>query len=383
MKKKIIFMVVALIIILSSVGITLAWFYFPNSKGLEIDTAPALDFEINVYRIQDNYVDGNYSNSEIVNITNTLAYNDHEGAEVTATYDDENKQLTIPETFEFFQWGDEFICEDTKAIYYALEISYDSDAFNDGYIKSVLSSNLVSSGSFIFDENTYYANFPVMKASYKYASSATIMNTSLIAMDEMKNESGYKEVMNGTDYYILDNSSYKLVDRFIDFDEDETYYTTDLVKCYNVKAADLVNNQTYYTYDNTNHSFTLATSYSNTTQYYKSSDNEAFSIANIAGYAKSNSTFSLERLNYNIETVFKDEFKNNGVVDDSVFVNHTDNKLQFVVFIKIEPDEKIVTSKMDELSEYTSELTEIEINNVLTLDLSLRSVPYVEGQINE
>lgn len=367
MRKKIIVLLFSIIILISLASVTFAWFYFPNSKGLEIDTAPALDFNIDVYKIIDNVDEnGNYSSSNLINLTEAKDENN------VNYYNPTLGTLTINEAFEFFQWGDEFICEDTDALYYALDVTYESNSFSDGYIKNILSATLESTGSFecTIDNNltTIDANFPILKASYAFASNSRIMENETQAITEMKGKT-YNEVLNGTDYYTLSNGSYTLVDRNVAFDANETYYSTNIQKVYvqSFKAG-----ETYYTYNSSTHTFSVANSYTANTQYYQGT----FSTVSLSNYAKSTSSYDLSYLSYDAETVFKDSLLSNQ------YYNSEKDILEFVIFIKIEPDEEIVTSKMDELSQYTSELIEIEINNRLQFDLKLRSVPHKEGTIN-
>lgn len=368
MRKKILITVISIFTILISLGLaSFAWFYFPNSKGLEVDTAPALDFNIDVYKILDNYDEnGNYSSSELINLTTSKDENDND------YYDQTLGKLTVNEAFEFFQWGDEFICEDTDALYYALDVSYDSNSYSDGYIKNILSAELTSSGSFDYTlenvTNTMDANFPILKASYSFASNCRILENELQAITAIKGAT-YREIINGTDYYTLSGSTYTIVDRNTNYNSATTYYSTNIQKVY---INSFASGETYYSYNSSTHSFTVETSFQPNVQYYQGT----FSVAPISSYAKSTNSYDLANLSYDVETVFKDNLQKNQ------YYNSENDNLEFVIFIKVEPDENIVTSKMDELSQYTSELTEIEINNKLEFNLALRSVPQKEGTIN-
>ncbi len=370
MKRRKLIILAAITILISFSVSVFAWFYFPNSKGLEIDTAPALDFDISVYKLINNYdEDGNYTSSSLIDLDPT-----------TTTYssylDSDAGTFTIPEEFEFYQWGDEFICEDTDPHYYALEISYDSDAYSDGYIKGIIDATLASSGSFIVDEGeatetTYDASFPVIKTSYKYASYATIMATEADALTEMKSSSGYKEIINGTYYYTTSDSgaTYNVVDRSVAYDSNTTYYTcSDLARAYGVTSTNF-SSGTYYTLSN--HVLTKATAYDSTATYYSGT----FTETTITGYATTNASYSLTNLNYQIETSFKDD-----LTSTQYLINST-KYIKFVLFIKIEPDETLVTNKMDQYEDF-GDLTEINVTNTLTLDVMLRSMPHVSGTLN-
>ena len=367
-RKKIIITIIAVLILISSVSAVFAWFYFPNSKGLEIDTAPALDFDIEVYKMTHHYDEkGNYTNSSLDYLPENGTYTNKAGQTVNYLNGD---VFTVPDSYEFFQWGDEFICEDdVKAHYYALKISYDSNVYEDGYIKSVIQATLTSTGEFVGEgEVTYNANFPVIKTSYKFASSADILSDAGSAMTEMRADTGYKEIINGTDYFTKSGNNYTLVDRYVAFDSTATYYTSDIAKAY--PNTSNFSAETYYTLNN--HVFSVASSYVAGTQYYTGT----FTETSIDGYAASDASYSLGTLNYDIETVFYQD-----LLQTQYLLASTDT-IQFVLLIKLEPDEALVTSKMDEFSDVVGDLTSIDVTNVLSLDVRLRSVPHKEGTIN-
>ena len=272
MKKKILIPILLSIILISLGVATFAWFYFPNSKGLEVDTAPALDFDINVYKVLDNYDEnGNYSSSELINLTTSKDENNND------YYDQTEGKLTVNEAFEFFQWGDEFICEDTEAFYYAIDVTYDSNSYSDGYIKNILSSELTSTGSFDYIvENvttTMDANFPILKASYSFASNCRILENEQQAITAIKGAS-YDEILTGTDYYTLNNGTYTIVDRHENFSSTTTYYRSDIQKVY---VSSFSSGETYYTYNSGTHSFSVASSYQANVQYYQGT----FTVASI------------------------------------------------------------------------------------------------------
>ena len=365
-KKKIIIASIVSLLLISTASV-FAWFYFPNSKGLEIDTAPALDFDIEVYKLINEYDEkGNYSGSHLDNLTTIGSYEDSEGN--TVNYLNTTTGIfSIPESFEFYQWGDEFICEDTDPHYYALKISYDSDAYQDGYLNSIISATLESLGTFTVEGVTTDASFPIIKTSYKYASSATIMNEHADAMTEMKNN-GYQEIINGTDYYTKSGDNYILVDRSTEYSNSTTYYKTDISRIYG-NISDFTN---VYTYNNLTHTYEKANNYIANTQYYRGT----FTTVNIDGYAMAEDSYSLAYLNYDINTILKDD------LEQAQYLISTTKTIQFVLYIKLEPDEAIVTSKMEELEDKVGDLTEIKISNTLTLDLKLRSIPHKEGTIS-
>ena len=443
------------IILLSSMVVTTVygWFYFPNAKGLEMDTAPSLDLDVKLYKsngsgftlttpssyreakdsdFNNGFIPGvsyytltatkssNYSSSQEYYIKSATAYTKIGtiGTEdeyllkgdlytITATKEteyDSNQKYYIPaysieEKYEFFQWGDEYICEDLDAThYYALECICNSNAYTDGYIKSVLNLKLDCLGAFLYNTNQVAnASIPVFEASYKYASSSGLDLTSTNALSEAMADttnigtsgrvSSYKKLINGN-YYTKSGNNYSIATSYSSQSE---YYTMDITEYY-VKDLQTWSGGSYSTkglYYFDNGTYIPTTTYQATTNYYSLTNIEE--AENVMGFGTTgNSYTTLDGItnasDYQIfNSIAMDRFYSTNTTDglDSTQYVHSsggsylEEYVRFIIFFKIEPDEDYITTYMNTNAGLTENAvnTEILISNSLTLDLTLRSVP--------
>lgn len=452
--------ILAAIIILLSLATTVVfgWFYFPNAKGLELDTAPALDINVKLYQsngtsfvlmqptsykkaLAKDFADNNFKEGTdyyTISETKSLSYSNSSvyyfkgidsytrlGILEEETYDLYDSLYTlsvtqvtssdtyssntvyylasysIEENYEFFQWGDEYICENQDSIkYYALECICLSDACTDGYIRPYLNINLDCHGAFNYGSSSICnASIPLFEASYKYATSSAIDLSSGTSLTEAKAESStvvdtrtsaYKRFLNGK-YYTLSNNEYILAQTY---SSNTTYYTLDLSSEIYVKDQATWNSGTYstqnlYYYDDTNSKYIPTTSFvSGETSYYKINNAEAStSVKDFKALDATNTFDGISAAPYNIlNELTMDKFYNEGSavngLDSTQYVhandlNYENDYIRFVIFIRIEPDEDFITAFMNQNKEHTEDAssTEIKIANSLTLNLSLRTVP--------
>lgn len=443
----------AMIFVLAEIVVitTYAWFYFPNAKGLEMDSAPAVNVSMKLYRSNGTSFDAlepnnyrmalpkDFANSDFIDginyftivetksteysstatyyvksvggytritIANQDEYDAHEAlytltATEAETYNSANTYYiatyAIEETYEFFQWGDEYICEDEDAIhYYALECICDSEACTDGYIKSVLSANLECLGAFVYNSTEKAtASIPVFEASYKYSALSTVDLSTPQALLEAKADttqvvegrtSSYAKFINGK-YFTLNGSNYVEANTY----GSGPYYMIDIQELF-IKDSTAWSNGSYssqnlYYYDNGTYipttSFVVGkTSYFKLSNIEQTTTLESFgdnpaktTVDNITGIAP-----------YGIQNrIVMNRFYSDNTVDglDSTQyvhdtdANHTTSYIRFVIYIKIEPDEDCISTYMSKNGAYTeyAEASEILISNSLTFDLVLRSVP--------
>ena len=101
------------------VSITYAWFYFPTNQNMNIVTPADLPVNIKLYHIEDDKLvlkqDIDTDSPDSINLSCDMS---------------------------FFQWGWKFYAEDAKTEYYAIECTYESDAFKEGKLKLVIDGNL-------------------------------------------------------------------------------------------------------------------------------------------------------------------------------------------------------------------------------------------------
>ena len=156
--KKLVFLSILSLAFLAllMVSVTFAWFYFPSSKNLIINTAPDLDIDIDLYHLE---VSGD-SDVYLFKKINKNA----------------NDELAVASELVFFHWGGEYICESNKDDYYAIVATYNSNAFSSlGNLNAILDASIeCASTSYYEDEETGdMINFriPVVSISYAFASS--------------------------------------------------------------------------------------------------------------------------------------------------------------------------------------------------------------------
>lgn len=371
MKKKLIISIGILLATLLLATPVFAWFYFPNSKGLEIDTPKAEDISIKLYKLFNTYNDdGTYASSYFQDLTDE-SYKDSNDHDVDYLQQD---GYVIPESFEFFEWGDEFICESTDAIYYALECSYDSSVYKDGYVKSILTTSL-GSRNVVYGENNEEIAFPILDASYKFASQANAMENSNDYISEIQSDSGYKKI---TERYYTKNNSNDYVElnptNFDDFDIDEDdLYVGNLIE---FTSSSFVDNTTYYEYAYEYDSITYKVTSDNTPNVKKRYFTGTFSPVSDKNIAFGNDN----NYDYIFTDISSDVFYSN--LNSNQYFDSSDNTLKFVIFIKITPNEEFVTDIMYGIRNDIDETkTEIVISNDLKFTINLRSVPKREGTI--
>ena len=170
-KKMLILSFLALIVLFASmISVTFAWFYFPSSKNLIINTVPELEIDIDLYHLEANDESGSYLFRKI---------------------NAQNGKLTVDSSLVFFHWGTEFICESNKEDYYAIVATYDSSEFSaQGNLKAMLDATIVcSSESYYEDEQTgEMINFriPVVQLAYAFANSNSLNLTQSVATAEAR-----------------------------------------------------------------------------------------------------------------------------------------------------------------------------------------------------
>ena len=413
------------------------WFYFPNAKGLEMDTAPSLDLDVKLYESNGTSftqltptsyrlaTSNDFDNGFISGInyytlveTEASAYNsslEYYVKSATAytklgtitedVYNSYNTLYTLVATeaetyqtnttyyipsysieakYEFFQWGDEYICEDLDTVkYYALECICDSEAYIDGYIQSVLNLKLDCLGAFLYDTNQVAnASIPVFELSYAYASESSMDLSLASALSEAKNTT-YTKLINGN-YYTLSGQNYVVASTY---SSGNTYYTMDVTGFF-VKDSTAWSNGGYASkglyYYNAGTYIPTTTYQTGVYDYYELSNitvaesvrsfgtngNNFTTIDGVANASNYQITNSVEM------ACFKTNLLDTQYVHSSD-ANHETSYVRFIVFLKVEPDEDYITSYMSANSAYTTEAvnTEILISNSLSMDLTLRSVP--------
>ena len=445
--------ILASIVLLSSMATAtvFGWFYFPNAKGLEMDTAPSLDLTVNLYKsngvgftlqtptsyreatsndFDNGFIPGttyysltptkatSYSGSATYYVKSATAYTligtlTEEAylkednlytivAQEEDTYNSNTKYYipaySIEEKYEFFQWGNEYICEDLDAThYYALECICNSNAYTDGYIKSVLNLKLDCLGAFLYDQNQVAnASIPVFEASYKYASTSVLDLSSSNALSEAKAQSttigsegrvsAYKKLINGN-YYEKSGNNYSVATTY---SSSSTYYTMDISE-YFIKTSQAWTDGGYASknmYYFENGTYIPTTTYQDVTDYYTISNIEE--AESVAGFGTTGSNFTTvdgisSATDYQIlNSIEMDRFYSTSILsglDYTQYVHGTDETheeeyIRFIIFFKIEPDEDYITSYMSRNSSLTDSAasTEILISNSLSIDLTLRSV---------
>ena len=427
-----------------------AWFYFPNAKGLELDSAPAVNVSMKLYRSNgtsfvevspqnyrlakskdfknNDFIDGitYYELTETladsyeantayyvktldsytkVNISNEDDFDSYDALYTisnieASTYSSSNTYYiatyAISEAYEFFQWGDEYICEDEDSThYYALECICDSEACTDGYIKSILSANLDCLGAFTYNNgsNTANASIPVFEASYKYATRSNIDLTNANALVEAKAESSnvvntrvstYEKFINGK-YYTLSGSNYVEATTY----SNQTNYIMDIQEYFipDSTSWNKYSSKDLYYYDD-NGSYIPAPSYISTEDTYYELKNIS-EANNLKGFSTSANKTTLDgittaSLTIDNEIVMDRFYPVNGTggLDSTQYVhdqdsNHSSSYIRFVIFIRIEPDEDYISSYMSRNNGYTefADTSSILISNSLTFDMTLRTVP--------
>lgn len=378
MKKKLILVFGIILATLLLVTPVFAWFYFPNSKGLEIDTPSAEDISLKLYKLINNYNDdGTYKDSEFIDLSDEdETYKDSEDNDVPYLT---GNGYVIPESFEFFEWGDEFICESTDANYYALECSYNSKAFNDGYVKSILTTTLRSKGNTYDGNNSKYVAFPILDASYKFASSANAMSTPNPSsfISEIKDDDGYNDIIER--YYKKDGNNYIELspDYFetgtFDFDE-EKLYTGNLIE---FTGDSFDSNITYYEYSYDEGII----EYIVTDKNQPINKQKRYFTATFTEITGKDIAYSSDNTyRYIFSDISSDVFKDN--LDSTQFLDSNDEILKFVIFIRIRPNEEFVTDIMYGIREEIDETkTELKIDNEIKFEINLRSVPKKSGTI--
>lgn len=370
MKKKLIIMISMIFAIVIIAIPAFAWFYFPNSKGVEINTPDAEDVNVKLYKLFYYYDEnGIFDHSTLEDLTNKN-YENSNGQNVSYLTQD---GYQIPTSFEFFEWGDEYICEDDTTDYYVMECDYDSDAFNDGYVKSLLTTTLKSIGGIYNygsqDEELKIA-FPIVNISYKFASSYQTTKSSYIS--ELQSESNYKLITDR--YYIKDNTTYKALDA--------ATYNASIDKIYKRNLTEFTGNSfvqgtTYYKYehvvnqgsvlDNGIFQYVVADNYVQGTKYYTGTFDEVTGLDVTYG---SDSTYR-----YKFTDVHTDVFN---TLNKTQYVNN--NKLKFTLLIKVEPNTELVTNVMNVFrDDVKDDFTEINIDNEIEFKVNIRSIPKKEA----
>ncbi len=367
MRRKILSFIITLLLVFAVATPIFAWFYFPNSKGLEIDTPSADDFSVVMYKLENQYnEDGTFKNSYFVDLSK---YKDTNNNNPYLT----SNGFEVDEKYEFFEWGDEYICENSEPHYYAIECEYDSDIFNDGYVKSILTTSLKSVGANLEteDENNLLLAFPIVNVSYKFSSTASIMSSENDAINEIKSSNGYQDIINR--YFKKDANN-----NFIELNSN-TFDNT-ISKIYKRNLTEytgdsFISGTTYYEMDYDDAVIFKITSDPTPNiqkRYFVGTFDE---VSNLDLNYSSNQTYDYVFEN-NKSTTFYTDFEN----ETARYINSTTKKLQFVLFIKVEPNESLVTDILYGIKDnLDDDLTEINIDNKLQFDVKLRSVPKKES----
>lgn len=451
-RKIITFISMAFVLFEIIVMTTYAWFYFPNAKGLEMDSTPSADLLVSLYKSNGtNFVKQNpssyrlatsndFSNNDFISgltyytltPTESASYNNANTYYVKSataytnigqvnedTYNSYDKLYTISATlattynsgttyyipaysieekYEFFQWGDEYICEDLDSThYYALECICPSSAYTDGYIKSVLNMNLSCLGAFEYgtgEAAIQSASIPVFEASYKYATESTIDLTSATALSEAKSNSStvsdgrlctYTKFINGN-FYTKSGNNYT---EATSYTSNTSYYTMDISEHYIKDAAAWTAGSYSNLYYLNNGTYTLTNSFQagHTAYYSLTNISESTSVKGFGNGQAFTTIDGITGINsYNINnSIVMDRFystNNSEGLATTQYVHASDDTydteyVRFVIYIKIEPDEDYISAYMNKNSDKTENATssEIIVSNSLTLDLTIRSVP--------
>ena len=132
-----------------------AWFYFPSSKNLIINTAPNLDINVELYHLEANLENDTYQFVQV------------------DTLNQETNTFEIDTDLVFFQWGNDYICESNKDSYYAIVATYDSNTFSSqGNLKLMLDTNIICSSEYYYHNNegdNINIRFPIVDLSYAIA----------------------------------------------------------------------------------------------------------------------------------------------------------------------------------------------------------------------
>ena len=172
-RKMLVLSILALVVLfVTMVSATFAWFYFPSSKNLIINTAPALDIDIDLYHL------------EVSGDSDTYVF--------TKINKNQNNELAVDTDLVFFHWGGEYICESNKDDYYAIVARYDSNAFSSvGNIKAIFDATIECASTSTYEDPTTHEEkkfrIPVVSLSYAFASSNQLNLTQGVATAEARN----------------------------------------------------------------------------------------------------------------------------------------------------------------------------------------------------
>ena len=157
-----------------------AWFYFPSSKNLIINTAPNLDVDIELYHLEANAETESYEFHSVEAVDNTLS---------------------VDSNLVFFHWGGEYICESNKDDYYAIIATYDSDSYsNKGNLAAIINSSIICTSEYYIGENDETnLRFPIVSLAYSIASSNELDLSTVQATTEIRNASYTSISLTGED----------------------------------------------------------------------------------------------------------------------------------------------------------------------------------------
>ena len=155
-----------------------SWFYFPNPKAVSLITAPAVPMDLHVWRLSNDGIP-----VESVAVTDT---------------DLDKSIIPIDLTMNFFQWGNEFFCEGADTVYYAFDLTYDSDVFFTGsthlplvaeFSADMTYSARTEAGQPYVTPGSDYLRFPFYTVSYAIGQDAGVGFEGHTALHEAQNAS--------------------------------------------------------------------------------------------------------------------------------------------------------------------------------------------------
>ena len=150
-KKRIILSITLITLLLLLIGgVTVAWFYFPLTQNVIINSDTDYSIGFNLYKLD---TDTNH----FVQINDS---------------DDDNTDYVLTGNAEasFYKWGSGYYSDFAFVDYYVLELTYPDNTFNDGLGKFIITSYLSATGSMEDNDDNIQVEF--MKLSYAVCSLA-------------------------------------------------------------------------------------------------------------------------------------------------------------------------------------------------------------------
>ena len=166
-----------------------AWFYFPGTENLLLETAPDRIANIDLYQIVEDE-NNQYQFSQI-------------------SIEEGDPSYTVTFDLVFFQWGEEYLCESVEDYYFAFVATCDLDFITDtGNLKALFDFELACASNETYVKTTGVEDeteviklrFPLVNVSYKIASTNSLSLASADALAEARDPSNYEPLtLSGTD----------------------------------------------------------------------------------------------------------------------------------------------------------------------------------------